>query len=108
MRLDFQNRYGRLVLSLVSDVIHVDKISGKNVAAEHKFDIRIAEKIALITDNRGIQICPVSEGGKWLCYVVVHDTPSTAAVAEVALIEYVGGDPTQEIRDARPRYTAVL
>jgi hypothetical protein len=98
--LNYENQYGRLVLSPVTDVVHVDTISGKDIAAEHTFDLRTAEKIALITDNRGIQIVPVQgDDGKWVCYVVVQETPLTAAVAQIETLDYVGNNPTLEIRD---------
>lgn len=101
MNLDFQNRYGRLSLSLVSDVRAVKDIHGKDIDDCHKFAIDTAEKIALITDNRGIQICPTKGDAGWLCYVVAHETPSTAAIARIEAIEYLGGNPAQEIHDAR-------
>lgn len=101
MRLDFQNRYGRLTLSLVSEVRPVNEIHGVDLDDAIKFDIDTAERIALITDNRGIQIAPHKVGDKWRCYVVVHDSPSTVAVAKIETLDYVGRDPKQELRDAR-------
>lgn len=97
MRLNFQNRYGQLTLVLVTDVRHVRDIHGKDVDAAHKFGLETAEKIALVTDNRGIQLGGL---GAHDCYVVVHETPDTAAVARIETLTYTGGDPAQEIRDA--------
>lgn len=98
MQLDFQNRYGRLTLKLVSDVRPVKGIRGVDIDDCHKFDMDTAEKIALITDNRGIQLC---YGAGARLYVVAHDTPSTCAVARIETMSYVGQNPAQEIRDAR-------
>lgn len=98
MTLNFKNRYGWLSLSLVSDVRPVSDIHGADIDGRHKFSLDLAEQIVLITDNRGIQICPVKEGAIWLCYVIAHASPSTAAVARVEAINYVGPNPAQEIR----------
>lgn len=101
MRLHFKNQYGELKLVLVSAVCHVDNIHGKDVDSQHKFGLEVAEKIVLVTDNRGIQIGGL---GAHDCYVVVHETPETAAVARIEFLDYVGRNPAQEIRDcARPR-----
>lgn len=102
MRLDFQNQYGQLRLVPVSDVQPVRDIRGVNVDAAHKFGIDVAEQIALITDNRGIQIAPTKDGdGKWVCYVIAHESPSTGAVVRVESINYLGINPAQEIQNAR-------
>lgn len=98
MRLNFQNRYGQLTLVLVTDVRNVRDIHGKDVDPAHKFGLETAEKIALVTDNRGIQLGGL---GAHDCYVVVHETPDTAAVARIESLTYVGQNPAQEIQDAR-------
>lgn len=98
MRLDFQNRYGQLRLVLVDGVRNVRDIHGKDVDPAHKFGLETAEKIALVTDNRGIQL---GGFGAHDCYVVVHETPNTAAVARIESLTYVGQNPKQEIQDAR-------
>ena len=97
MNLRFKNRYGELALVLVSDIRHVNDIHGKDIDDQYKFGLKTAEKVALVTDNRGIQI---GGAGAHDCYVVVHETPSTAAVARIETLLYVGGNPAQEIRDA--------
>lgn len=94
MRLTFQNRYGQLSLVPVSDVRPVKEIRGVDVDGRHKFGIDVAEQIALITENRGIQIC-LGEG--WNCYVIAHDSPSTGAVVRIESLTYVGGNPAQEL-----------
>lgn len=102
MRLNFQNRYGQLALTLVDAVRPVKGIRGVDVEDQHKFGIDVAEKIALISDNRGIQICPCKDGdGKWVCFVIAHDSPSTGAVARIESMNYLGLNPTQEIQAAR-------
>ena len=101
--LSFANRYGELTLALATSALNVKDIHGKDIDDRHKFGLDVAEKIALITDNCGIQI-----GGFGItdCYVVVHETSHTAAVARIEWMNYVGGNPTEEIVAAR-RWTAL-
>lgn len=98
MRLNFQNQYGQLTLALVDSLRNVRNIHGKDIDPAHKFGLETAEKIALVTDNRGIQLGGL---GAHDCYVVVHETPDTAAVARIESLTYIGQNPAQEIHDAR-------
>ena len=101
MVLDFKNRFGLLKLALLTDVMPVRDIRGTNIDNIHKFPIDQAEQVALITDNRGIQISTVKADGQWLFYIVVHDSPSTGAVARVETIAYTGRLPALEIQMAQ-------
>jgi hypothetical protein len=101
--LHYQNKYGRIEFDLVSEVRHVSTIHGVDIDDQYKFDIRTAEQVALITDNRRIQICPQRTPKGYVLYVVLHATPSTVAVGRIKDLVYVGGDPTQAIQDERRR-----
>jgi hypothetical protein len=102
MKLNYQNKYGSLTLAPVTDVMHVNEIRGVNIDSQYKFDIKAAEQIALITDNRGVQLAPIKEPEGWRVYVVVHETPETAAVAKIVELVYIGKDSAkQEIRNAQ-------
>lgn len=98
MQLDFANQFGALKLALVSEVRPVDSIFGADIDAAHKFDLHTAEQVALITENRRIQIGGL---GAHDCYIVVHESPTNAAIARIESINYIGGNPAQEIERAR-------
>lgn len=79
----FTNRFGSVSLTPVSDFMPVGRITKNHpVAQAHAFDMDAAEKIALITGNRGIQIC-VHYPLDGLAYVVLHDSPSSASICKV-------------------------
>lgn len=101
MQTTHKNKFGSVAFRLVSDVLPVGDIRGADIESAHKFDIDTAEKIALITENGRVQICPVKEPGGWRFYVVLHATESTAAVAAIDSMHYTGANPRQEIRNAR-------
>lgn len=101
MQLNFKNKCGRLTLLPVSGVQSVRCIRGKDIDDYHKFSIDIAEQVALITGNRGIQLCPCNTSTGLAFYIVIHETPSTGAVARISLLDYVGPDATQAVQDNR-------
>lgn len=100
MQLNFKNGYGTLTLALVSAVMPVDAIRGADVDDAHKFDLETAEKVALITENRRVQIGGTNAHD---CYVVAHESVSTAAIARIETMNYVGGVPAHEIERERWR-----
>lgn len=99
----YQNRFGSLVLEPISEYRAVRGIRSDIVPTEGRFHgIDIAEKVALITDNRGIQISfqmPLTRDS--FGYILHHDSPSTCAICRIVSMEYVGNDPTVEIQDNR-------
>lgn len=100
--MKFQNRYGQLELLPVSEVMPVDDIHGKDISQSHMFTIEIAEQMALITDNCGIQIAPFKlSNGHWVCYVVAQKTPRTGQIMRIACMAYAGGNPSHELEKAR-------
>lgn len=100
MQLHFKNGYGTLTLKLVSAVMPVDSIRGADIADAYKFDLHTAEKVALITGNRRIQIGGTNAHD---CYVVAHESTSTAAIACIETMNYVGGVPAKELYRERWR-----
>ena len=97
----FSNKYGSVTFALVTEVLPLRTIYGSNLDPGIMFDIETAEKIALITDNHRIQLSPYKGKDGYRLYVVLHDSPSTVAVARIETLNYTGGNPAQEIQDAR-------
>ncbi len=100
MELHFKNKYGTLTLKLVSAVMPVDSIHGADIDNAYKFDLKTAEKVALITENRRIQIGGTNAHD---CYVVAHESVSTAAIARIETMDYMSGVPAQELYRERWR-----
>lgn len=101
MITQFHNKFGSVTLRPIADVTHVKNIRGAELDAGCMFDVETAEKLALITENRRIQICPFKGPKGWQCYAVLHETEATAAVAEIAELTYTGGIPAKEIHNER-------
>lgn len=92
MTIKYSNKYGSLDLDLIGDYISVHQTLG--VPDSVMFDVEIAEQIALITGNRMIQIC--FRNPKF--YVLVHDSPSTAALAKIKQLNFISNvNPAIEI-----------
>lgn len=79
------NEFGVINIEPVTDTMPINQIT--SIAPEVQgnfFDITTAEQIALITENRGVQICfayPFDGRG----YMVLQDSPSTAAICRVSV-----------------------
>lgn len=85
----FTNRFGTVVVTPATDFMPVRGIRKTHpVAVANTFDLTTAEQIALVTENRGLQICPhfPMDG---LAYLLLHDTPSTAAICRVEVKDFV-------------------
>lgn len=65
MITQFQNKFGAVTFLPISDVAHISTIHGVNLYPSCMFDIETAKKIALITDNRRIQLCPFKTAQGW-------------------------------------------
>jgi hypothetical protein len=101
--ISYQNNYGTLVLEPVSEYRSVDGIRSDIVPENSRFyGIDVAEKVALITENRRIQIAfqmPLTRNS--FGYILHHDSPNTCAICRISSMEYVGGDSKMEIRAHR-------
>lgn len=106
--IQFTNRYGTLVIDPISEYHPVKGIRSDIVPVDGRFHgIDTAEKIALITENRHIQIgfqMPLTRNS--FGYILHHDSPSTCAICRIVSLDYVGGDFMTEIQNART-YVAV-
>lgn len=84
----FTNRFGTVEVTPLTDFMPVRDIRMTHpVAVANVFDVTTAEQIALVTENRGVQIClhfPLDG----LAYLVLHDSPSTAAICRVDVVDF--------------------
>jgi hypothetical protein len=97
----YENEYGKLVVEPITDYRPVSSIKGADVPADCMFDLVTLEQIVLITGNRqsqGVFITPER------CYLVVHESCSSACVVRVVSLEYTGPGAAQEIDRLRPRH----
>lgn len=98
MTTEYENQYGRAVLTPVTPYMTVAEISAAKCpeAAEHSIDMEMAEQLALITGNDGVQICFASFD---VIYVLAHDTPRTAAICAVKIDKFSceGSTPAEEL-----------
>lgn len=85
--INFSNKYGTLQLKPVSDYMPVRDISHKIVPIGCAFTIATAEQIALITENRMIQVSMIPNNIR-VCYVIHHSSTSIAAICEIVSINF--------------------
>lgn len=97
-KIKYENKYGKLEIE-VSEYKHISEITSKNVNTF--FDIETAEKIALITGNRGIQICVSPDLKRF--YLVHHKSYDIVSVAKVVTLEYLHTNiPREELQKSTP------
>ena len=85
--IEMFNQYGSLKLEIIGEYQDVSGIHSRNLNKELFFDIETAEKIALITENRGIQLS-VFSGDHSKMFVVHHATSSSAAVCKLVELKF--------------------
>ena len=92
-KIEYQGVFGYLRIAPVTRIMNVDSVSSEMEEVKvHKFDMETAEKIALITGNKGIQVGVVDEK---FCYLVHHESPSAVRVCRVDHIVFNSDeDPT--------------
>lgn len=84
----FTNRFGSVKVTPVTDFMPLAGICKTHPMAQaHAFDLTTAEQIVLVTENRGVQVC-VHYPLDGLAYLVLHDSPSTAAICRVEVKEF--------------------
>ena len=84
--VSFSNSYGTVSVTPVTEFMAVSGIRKTHAQAKaNTFSLDDAEKIALITENRKIQICPHFMPMDGLAYLILHDSPSTAAICKVEI-----------------------
>ena len=99
-QMTYENGYGKLVVEQITEYGPVASIKGADVPANCLFYLPMAEMIVLITDNLHTQV-GVRPSGR--CYLVVHESPSSACVARIVSLKYTGPDAEQEIERLRPQ-----
>ena len=92
--MKYENEYGKLIVEPLTDNRPVSSIKGADVPADCMFDLDTAEKIVLITENQRSQI-GVRPSRR--CYLVVHESPSSACAVRIVSLDYAGPDAGQEI-----------
>lgn len=92
----YENRFGAVTLTPVTEYLPIGEIRKEHPAAQANFiDLLLAEKVVAITENRRMQVC-VPYPFKDNAYVVLHDSPSTAAICQVTLERFdYEGSPTE-------------
>lgn len=106
MKKVYENRYGRLEVESVSDLLQVRNIRGNDFPDDIKFDVMTAEQIVLITDNRQSQVA-FQDWALGIGYLVIHESPSTGYVCRIVSLNYTGPNAEQEIERLRPRHMLV-
>ncbi len=104
----YQNKYGTLEL-MPLEYRHVSETHHKTTPVDLKFDTDTAEKIALITDNRHIQLVPNYPANLKEWMVCHHNAPDTCAVCRIVSINFVSDvDPQEEIQRCARREPRIL
>ena len=92
MSIKFQNEYGSLELTPVTEYLPISAISVALIAEVEGvlFDLEEGEKIALITENKNIQMCfPYALDAKneynQCGYVIHHQSPKIGCICKVQL-----------------------
>lgn len=81
----YSNDFGTLTLTPVSSYMAVSKIKSKLPEVQANLvSLDTAEKVALITSNRNLQIGFYA----YQAYILHHDTPSTCAVCKIEDINF--------------------
>jgi hypothetical protein len=86
--MNYRNKYGQATLTPVTDVLHISAISASKMPgliSQVQLSIEEAEQLALITENRHIQITYSMETKQF--YVVHHVTANTVQLCQ-ATIDY--------------------
>lgn len=108
---EVSNRFGSVRIEPVTDFMPIGQITSKDPAAEaNGFDLTTAEQIALITENRGIQICfPFPHTNQ--AFLVMHDSPTSAAICRVSVVEFTSEEVPADILESinsRPSTAAIV
>lgn len=105
-----RNEFGTVELVPVTGILPIAQLSSALPAAQmHRFDLDTAERIALITENRGVQICcPMHWRGQ--AFLILHDGPSAGAVCRVSVVEWLSDEDPIEVlsRESRTRIGASM
>lgn len=85
--INYKNEFGELNLRIVGEFVDVSKIlSSDPMVKENSFSLDDAEKIALITDNNGIQLSFDMKNGS--SFVIAHQSGSVAAICKAEIVSF--------------------
>jgi len=101
MNIQYENKYGTLELQPL-EYRHVSTVLHATTPDDLKFDFETAEKIALITENRHIQLAFVTKPCRAL--VVHHESPDTVAVCRVHSLNFIAPVNAREEIERLARY----
>jgi len=97
MDVIYKNKYGELKLT-VDNYVNIKTIFGKDLNENCLFDIAIAEKIALITENKNIQISFFKKDSQYKAYVVHHKSSDTVSICQIKELNFINNvNPQKEI-----------
>lgn len=98
-KIDFENKYGSATIEIVGEFKNIKDIQRvKDLPKDLTFSIDDAEKLALISENRYIQITFDSTNLRNAA-VIVHSSPSIVALGKLTNLNFVKGfDATEELR----------
>lgn len=101
MIIRYHNKYGSLEIEVIEAYRNISTIRSKELSSALFFDISTAEKVALITENKGVQLSPTADYKTM--YLVHHESPSMAAVCRVVKVDFNADyDARKEL--AKPNY----
>ena len=92
MQCHYSNEYGQLTVEKISEIMPIKQISRELPSfpsTDIAFDIKTAERIALITENRGVQICFFKETNNHRAYLIASDTTGkNACYVRISSLNY--------------------
>lgn len=92
---NYQNSHGKLALETVTEFVNVNTLRVRDFPETCLFDLETAEKLALITRNKHIQICMDPETRR--VGVIYHSAPDKAAICKIVNLDYTGNNATTEL-----------
>ena len=103
MSIKIENEYGSVVLTPVTDYMPISMVSATKlpIVNDHLFTMEDGEAIALITDNRMVQISfPFNSDkehpNRWSGYLMHHQSASVVCVCKVKVIYIENGLSAQQ------------
>lgn len=110
--IHYENYFGSVILTPVTQYMPIQSVSMEKMPATthaNLISIEGAEKLALITDNKDIQVAFTPDLKQ--AYVLHHKGPSTVAIVKIEHLTYLGDTPAKEIEDAykqSPEYCSAV
>lgn len=87
MNIIYENKYGRLELEIIDQYKRVSDLKSKEFDPTCFFTIDESEKIALITENNGIQL-GFAFWDHTKAFVIHHESSSIAVLCRIVSLEF--------------------